>query len=111
MTLCLGEFKGFGFGEFEVGEDIRKFLVLLPVFCWTFNSCLQFKPTCVKPLPANSIGIWASLTLLSKPHHPSLLEHVSHCLCIWASCDTVTFLRLVVALSFFTSPASSSVSN
>lgn len=76
MTLGLGKIRELGFGEFKVGEDMRRYLVLLPVFCWASNSCLQFKQTCVKPLPANSTSVWVPLTLLSKPHHPRPLEHL-----------------------------------
>lgn len=90
VTLGLRKTRGLGFGEFAVGEGMGRFLVLLPVFCWTSHSGRQFKQTCVKPLPANPTSVWAPLTQLSKPHHPRLLEHLSPCLCIWASWDTVT---------------------
>lgn len=64
VTQSFGKIIGLGFGEFEVRESVKNYLALLPVFCWTFNSYLQFKQTFAKPLPTSSISVWALLTSL-----------------------------------------------
>ena len=110
--LSLGKIKGLAFGEFEVRESIKNYLVLLLVFSWAVKSYLQFKQTFAKPLPASSISVWALLTLLSEPSPPQTLFWSTYHV-VWVSRALVTliFLRSVTVPPFFASPAHSPVSD
>lgn len=70
VTLSLGEIKGLGFGEFEVREDIRNYLVLLPRLSAQLSTHvfdLNRPPLSSLCQPTPPV---VCAPLLSKPHHP-----------------------------------------